>query len=128
MTKKGEWPVSYLRIVPCFGKAIAQLSRGLETLKGSSTKTKAPALLAVSRETRGIKLSSLTKKASTSNAKSTMTDSSMSLPTPDFQALFESAPGSYLVLTPDFTIVAVTDAYLTCNDDETAGDSGAWPV
>ncbi len=36
----------------------------------------------------------------------------MSLPTPDFQALFESAPGSYLVLTPDFTIVAVTDAYL----------------
>jgi PAS domain S-box-containing protein len=41
-----------------------------------------------------------------------MTDSSMSLPTPDFQALFESAPGSYLVLTPDFTIVAVTDAYL----------------
>ncbi len=35
-------------------------------------------------------------------------------PTPDFQALFESAPGSYLVLTPDerFTIVAVSDAYL----------------
>ncbi len=36
----------------------------------------------------------------------------MSVPTPDFQALFESAPGSYLVLTPDFTIVAVTEAYL----------------
>jgi PAS domain S-box-containing protein len=36
----------------------------------------------------------------------------MSLPTPDFQALFESAPGSYLVLTPDFTIVAVSNAYL----------------
>lgn len=41
-----------------------------------------------------------------------MTDTSISLPTPDFQALFESAPGSYLVLTPDFTIVAVTNAYL----------------
>jgi signal transduction histidine kinase/ActR/RegA family two-component response regulator len=31
---------------------------------------------------------------------------------PDFKALFESAPGSYLVLTPDLTIVAVSDAYL----------------
>ena len=35
-----------------------------------------------------------------------------SLPTPDFRALFESAPGLYLVLTPDLTIVAVSDAYL----------------
>ena len=34
------------------------------------------------------------------------------LPTPDFQALFESAPGLYLVLTPTLTIVAVSDAYL----------------
>jgi len=34
------------------------------------------------------------------------------LPKPDFQVLFESAPGLYLVLTPDFTIVAVSDAYL----------------
>src|SRR5438067_1892270 len=34
------------------------------------------------------------------------------LPKPDFQVLFESAPGLYLVLTPDFTIFAVTDAYL----------------
>jgi PAS domain S-box-containing protein len=41
-----------------------------------------------------------------------MTDSSTSVPTPDFQALFESAPGSYLVLTPDFTVVAVSNAYL----------------
>jgi PAS domain S-box-containing protein len=40
-----------------------------------------------------------------------MTDSSI-VPTPEFQVLFESAPGSYLVLTPDFTIVAVSDAYL----------------
>jgi len=31
---------------------------------------------------------------------------------PDFQSLFESAPGLYLVLKPDFTIVAASDAYL----------------
>ena len=31
---------------------------------------------------------------------------------PDFRVLFESAPGSYLVLTPDFKIVAASDAYL----------------
>jgi PAS domain S-box-containing protein len=30
----------------------------------------------------------------------------------EFRALFESAPGCYLVLSPDLTIVAVTDAYL----------------
>ena len=34
------------------------------------------------------------------------------IPTPDFQALFESAPGLYLVLTPTLTIVAVSEAYL----------------
>ncbi len=28
---------------------------------------------------------------------------------PDFRILFESAPGPYLVLTPDFTIVAASD-------------------
>ena len=33
-------------------------------------------------------------------------------PSPDFRALFESAPGLYLVLTPDLEIVAVSDAYL----------------
>ncbi len=33
-------------------------------------------------------------------------------PTPDFQLLFESAPGLYLVLNPDLTIVAVSDAWL----------------
>src|SRR5690242_11207801 len=33
-------------------------------------------------------------------------------PAPDFRALFESAPGLYLVLTPDFQIVAASDAYL----------------
>jgi signal transduction histidine kinase len=31
---------------------------------------------------------------------------------PDFRVLFESAPGLYLVLCPDFKIVAVSDAYL----------------
>jgi PAS domain S-box-containing protein len=31
---------------------------------------------------------------------------------PDFRALFESAPGLYLVLDPEFRIVAVSDAYL----------------
>jgi signal transduction histidine kinase len=30
---------------------------------------------------------------------------------PDFRALFEAAPGCYLVLAPDLTIVAVSDAY-----------------
>ena len=31
---------------------------------------------------------------------------------PDFQTLFQSAPGLYLVLDPDLTIVAVSDAFL----------------
>ena len=31
---------------------------------------------------------------------------------PDFQALFQSLPGLYLVLAPDLTIIAVSDAYL----------------
>jgi signal transduction histidine kinase len=31
---------------------------------------------------------------------------------PDFRALFESAPGLYLVITPSFEIVAASDAYL----------------
>src|SRR5687767_10324082 len=33
-------------------------------------------------------------------------------PLPDFRRLFESAPGLYLVLTPQLRIVAVSDAYL----------------
>jgi PAS domain S-box-containing protein len=37
---------------------------------------------------------------------------SSDLPIPDFRALFESAPGLYLVLTPNLKIVAVSDAYL----------------
>src|SRR5215217_2196198 len=31
----------------------------------------------------------------------------------DFRALFESVPGSYLVLTPDLRIAAASDAYLS---------------
>ena len=34
------------------------------------------------------------------------------LSVPDFRVLFESAPGLYLVLTPDLHIVAASDAYL----------------
>jgi signal transduction histidine kinase len=41
-----------------------------------------------------------------------MPHSSPSDSAPDFQALFESAPGLYLVLRPDLTIVAVSDSYL----------------
>lgn len=41
-----------------------------------------------------------------------MTKLSTILSPPDFRALFESAPGAYLVLTPSLTIVAVSDAYL----------------
>ena len=41
-----------------------------------------------------------------------MLDSSSPLPKLDFQALFEAVPGLYLVLTPDLTIVAASDAYL----------------
>ncbi len=38
--------------------------------------------------------------------------SGSSHPAPNFQTLFESAPGLYLVLTPDFKIVAASEAYL----------------
>src|SRR3981189_2381632 len=41
-----------------------------------------------------------------------MRSSSQSGTPPDFQALFQSTPGLYLVLAPDLTIVAVTGAYL----------------
>lgn len=36
----------------------------------------------------------------------------VAVPTPDFRALFESAPGLYLVLTPELRIAAASDAYL----------------
>ena len=38
----------------------------------------------------------------------------------DFRALFEAAPGSYLVLSPELTIVAVSDAYLRATMTERA--------
>jgi PAS domain-containing protein len=38
---------------------------------------------------------------------------------PDFKALFEAAPGLYLVLTaPDFRIVAASEAYLRATKTE----------
>ncbi len=42
-----------------------------------------------------------------------MSASSKVSPAPDFRTLFESAPGSYLVLTRDLHIVAVSNAYLS---------------
>src|SRR5260370_40173593 len=46
------------------------------------------------------------------------------LPTRDFQALFEGAPGLYLVLTPDLTIVAASEAYLRATMTERAAIVG----
>src|SRR5688572_15605683 len=43
---------------------------------------------------------------------------------PDFRALFESAPGLYLVLTPDLVIVAVSEAYLAATMTERSGILG----
>jgi signal transduction histidine kinase len=51
-------------------------------------------------------------------------------PSLDFRALFESAPGLYLVMTPGFTIVAVTDAYLraTMTERDTIVGRGIFDV
>src|ERR1700736_3743595 len=59
-----------------------------------------------------------------------MKNSSPSCPTPDFQALFQSAPGLYLVLAPDLDIVAVSDAYLraTMTKREEILDRGIFDV
>jgi signal transduction histidine kinase/ActR/RegA family two-component response regulator len=43
---------------------------------------------------------------------------------PDFRALFEGAPGLYLVLAPDLTIVAVSEAYLRATMTMRAGVLG----
>jgi PAS domain-containing protein len=43
---------------------------------------------------------------------------------PDFHALFESAPDLYLVLAPDLTIVAVSDAY--CRATMTSRGADHW--
>jgi PAS domain-containing protein len=45
-------------------------------------------------------------------------------PRPDFQSLFESAPGLYLVLTPGFSIAAASDAYLRATMTERAAILG----
>ena len=50
--------------------------------------------------------------------------SSPALPAPDFKVLFEGAPGLYLVLAPDFRIVAVSDAYLRATMTERAAILG----
>jgi two-component system cell cycle sensor histidine kinase/response regulator CckA len=43
---------------------------------------------------------------------------------PDFRVLFESGPGLYLVLTPDFMIVAASDAYLRATMTKRGGILG----
>ncbi|MBV9791758.1 MAG: PAS domain-containing protein [Chloroflexi bacterium] len=40
-----------------------------------------------------------------------MSNADVSPPTPDFRRIFEAMPGAYIVLSPDYTIVAVSDAY-----------------
>jgi len=45
---------------------------------------------------------------------------------PDFRLLFESAPGLYLVLTPDLTIVGVSEAYLRATMTERGKIVGRW--
>ncbi|HET6158091.1 MAG TPA: PAS domain-containing protein [Dongiaceae bacterium] len=47
-------------------------------------------------------------------------DDATSVLSPDFQALFEAAPNLYLVLSPDLTIVAVSDAYCRATMTERA--------
>ncbi|HXI65701.1 MAG TPA: ATP-binding protein [Gemmatimonadales bacterium] len=42
-----------------------------------------------------------------------MSRTSSTVAPPDYRLLFETAPGPYLILTPDLTIVAVNQAYLT---------------
>lgn len=42
----------------------------------------------------------------------TVLHSLLSLPPPNFRVLFDSVPGRYLVLAPDFTILAVSNGYL----------------
>src|SRR5690242_6716995 len=39
---------------------------------------------------------------------------------PDFQALFEAAPSLFLVLSPELTIIAASDAYLRATMTERA--------
>ena len=59
-----------------------------------------------------------------------MKDSSSFAPALDFQALFESVPDLYLVLNPDLTILAASDAYLraTMTERETIVGLGLFEV
>jgi PAS domain-containing protein len=52
------------------------------------------------------------------------------VPVPDFRALFEAAPGSYLVLDPGLRVVAVSDAYLraTMTEREAIAGRGIFDV
>jgi PAS domain-containing protein len=43
----------------------------------------------------------------------------------DFRLLFDSAPGLYLVLTPEFKIVTVNNAYAEATQNPKGRDS--WP-
>jgi signal transduction histidine kinase len=45
-------------------------------------------------------------------------------PVPDFRALFESAPGLYVVMTPTFQIVAASDGYLAATQTTRAAIVG----
>jgi PAS domain-containing protein len=48
-------------------------------------------------------------------------------PGPDFEAVFASAPGNYLLLAPDFTIIGANDAYLAATSTARAGIVGRPP-
>jgi signal transduction histidine kinase/DNA-binding response OmpR family regulator len=53
-----------------------------------------------------------------------MSETRRGIPTLDFRLLFEAVPGLYLVLWPDFTIAAVSDAYLAATFTERAAIVG----
>src|SRR4029077_14729051 len=74
--------------------AAARASRGLEDSTGP-----ARALARAHRRSAGASRGRLMSRTST-------------VAPPDYRLLFETAPGPYLVLTPDLTIAAVNDAYL----------------
>jgi PAS domain S-box-containing protein len=54
----------------------------------------------------------------------------MTISEPNFRKIFESSPGAYLILSPEFNIVAVSDAYLeaTMTDREQIVGRGLFEV
>ena len=60
----------------------------------------------------------------------TLMGAAVPVPVPDFRALFEAAPGSYLVLDPGLRVVAVSDAYLraTMTEREAIAGRGIFDV